>query len=201
MIKAVIFDLGRVLIPFEFDRGYAQISARTGLGRDEIRGRFQRSGLVVKLESGQIDPEDFVRQTAVLLGMPVTYEEFSEIWSSIFLPETLVPESMVEGIRKQRRTVLLSNTNHIHYSVLQKRYTILSHFDGYCLSHKVGALKPDPRIYEHAISLAQCQPEECFFTDDIPEYVEGARRMGIDAIQFQNADQIAAELRARGIEC
>jgi putative hydrolase of the HAD superfamily len=201
MIKAVIFDLGRVLIPFDFDRGYAQISARTGLSRDEIRGRFQRSGLVVKLESGQIDPEDFVEQAAELLGMPVTYDEFSEIWSSIFLPETLVPESMVEGIRKQRRTVLLSNTNHIHYSMLEKRYTILNHFDGYCLSHKVGAMKPDPRIYEHAVSLAQCQPAECFFTDDIPDYIEGARRMGIDAVQFQNADQIAAELRARGIEC
>ena len=61
-------------------------------------------------------------------------------------------------------------------------------------------VKPDPKIYHAAINAAQCAPEECFFTDDIAAYVEGARRHGIDAVQFQNFAQIQSELRQRGVE-
>ena len=50
-----------------------------------------------------------------------------------------------------------------------------------------------------ALELAGCRPEECFFTDDIPDYIEGAKRAGIDAVQFQSGEQIEAELRARGV--
>jgi putative hydrolase of the HAD superfamily len=60
-------------------------------------------------------------------------------------------------------------------------------------------MKPQPEIYRAAIDAAQCSPEECFFTDDIPEYVEGARQMGIDAVQFESREQIERELSARGI--
>lgn len=201
MIRAVLFDLGRVLVPFDFTRGYEPLSRLSGLTHEEIRSRFLASGLVVALESGQIAPESFVASANRLLGLQLSYEEFAAIWSRIFLPETLVPETLVERVRSQRRTVLLSNTNAIHYSMLKERYSILRHFDGYCLSHEVGAMKPDPRIYQRAVELAQCRPEECFFTDDIAEYVEGARHAGIDAVQFQSAAQIAEELRARGIEC
>jgi putative hydrolase of the HAD superfamily len=58
-------------------------------------------------------------------------------------------------------------------------------------------MKPQPAIYAKAVEAARCLPGECFFTDDIPEYVEGARQFGIDAVQFESAAQIEAELRKR----
>ena len=61
-------------------------------------------------------------------------------------------------------------------------------------------MKPNPRIYAEAIARAQCAPEECFFTDDIPEYVAGARAAGIDAVQFQSATQLESALKERGIK-
>jgi HAD superfamily hydrolase (TIGR01509 family) len=67
------------------------------------------------------------------------------------------------------------------------------------LSYKVGALKPSPVIYSEALRLSQSEPYECFFTDDIPAYVEGARQAGIDAVQFVSQSQIERELRARGV--
>jgi putative hydrolase of the HAD superfamily len=201
MIRTVIFDLGKVLVPFDFQRGYVRMAERCSLEPEEIRRRLSESGMVVEFESGRIEAEDFALRVNELLGADVPYEEFRDIWFSVFLPHTLIPESMVETIRRQRRTVLLSNTNHIHYTMLRERYPILNHFDAYCLSHEVRAMKPDPRIYERAVELAGCDSRECFFTDDVPEYVEGARRFGIDAVQFQSAEQIAAELRQRGIEC
>jgi glucose-1-phosphatase len=197
LIKAVIFDLGRVIVPFDFRRGYARIEALTGIPLAEIPGRIRHTGLVDRLESGQIDPRDFVRQLSEVLNLHCTYEEFSEIWSSIFLPETLVPDDLLRGIASRYRLVLLSNTNAIHFKMIRENYPLLRHFHALVLSHEVGAMKPSPLIYAKAVEAAGCLPEECFFTDDIAEYVEGARRYGIDAVQFQSAAQIEGELRRR----
>jgi putative hydrolase of the HAD superfamily len=76
----------------------------------------------------------------------------------------------------------------------------MRHFDDTILSHEVGAMKPEPKIYEAAIEAARCRPEECFFTDDMPAFVEGARQHGIDAVQFTGLPQLENELRARGIQ-
>ncbi|WP_321471008.1 HAD family phosphatase [uncultured Paludibaculum sp.] len=199
MIRTVIFDLGRVLVPFDFQRGYLAMSEHCGLPPEEVRARLGRDGLVPGFESGEFDGPEFVRRVAELMETQISYERFSEIWSSVFLPHTLIPESMVEAIRRNYRTVLLSNTNPIHFDMLSDTYPILKHFDAYVLSHEVKAMKPLPRIYEVAIQQAQCAPGECFFTDDVAEYVEGAKRAGIDAVQFQDHAQIEAELRARGV--
>jgi glucose-1-phosphatase len=197
LIKAVIFDLGRVIVPFDFRRGYARIEALTGIPAAEVPGRIRPTGLVELLESGQIAPRDFVSRLSGELGMNCTYAEFCDIWSSIFLPDTLVPESLLRGIAARYRLVLLSNTNAIHFEMIRANYPLLRHFHALVLSYEAGAMKPSPAIYAKAVEAAGCLPEECFFTDDIPEYVEGARRFGIDAVQFLSAEQITAELRRR----
>ena len=197
MIKAVIFDLGRVIVPFDFRRGYARISALTGIPAEEIPARIRPTGLVDRFESGKIAPRDFVEKLSALLNLQCSYEEFCEIWSSIFLPATLVPEALLRAIAARYRLVLLSNTNAIHIDMVRATYPHLQHFHQLILSHEVGAMKPSPLIYQRAVEAAGCLPEECFFTDDIPEYVEGARRYGIDAVQFESAAQIESELRNR----
>ena len=83
--------------------------------------------------------------------------------------------------------------------MIRENYPLIKHFDEYILSYEVGALKPSPRIYEEAIARAGCEARECFFTDDIPEYVAGARKAGIDAVQFESASQIERELLKRGV--
>jgi FMN phosphatase YigB (HAD superfamily) len=199
VIKAVIFDLGRVIVPFEFSRGYARLEPLCGIPAAEIPGRIASTGLVQLFESGGIAPRDFVREFSKHLNLDTTYENFCDIWSSIFLPETLIPESTLAGIARNYRLVLLSNTNAIHFEMVRKNYPLLRHFHSFVLSHEVGAMKPLPLIYRRAIQEAGCLPEECFFTDDIPAYVEGARAQGIDAVQFESAVQIERELRKRGV--
>ncbi len=199
MLKALIFDLGKVIVPFDFNRGYAAMAPVCGYAAADIRGRIGETNLVERFESGLIEPRDFVRQLSEHLDFRSDYAGFCDIWSSIFLPETLVAESFIEALKKRYRLVLLSNTNAIHFEMVRKNYPLLRHFDAFVLSYLVGAMKPSPKIYERAVREAGCNPEECFFTDDIPAYVEGARRFGIDAVRFQSAEQLERDLLARGV--
>jgi len=199
VIKTVIFDLGKVLIPFDFSRGYRAMEKFCDYPAAEIPKRIAATDLVHRFETGLVEPRDFVGQLSRMLDLHVTYEQFCEIWSSIFLPDTLVPESLLAGIGERYRLLVLSNTNAIHFAMVRRNYPILRHFDDMVLSYEVKAMKPSPAIYREAIARAQCRPEECFYTDDIPAYVEGARREGIDAVQFESCAQLERDLAAREI--
>jgi glucose-1-phosphatase len=199
MIKTVIFDLGKVIIPFDFKRGYQGLEQVCGYPAAEIPRRIGTTDLVQRFESGLIEPRDFVEQLSRVLDLRINYDQFCQIWSSIFLPDPLIPESLLEGISKRYRLLLLSNTNAIHFDMLEKSYPLLRHFHHLVLSYRVGAMKPQPAIFREAIARAECRPDECFFTDDIAEYVAAAKREGIDAVQFESRAQIEQELLARGI--
>jgi glucose-1-phosphatase len=199
MIKTIIFDLGGVIVPFDFKRGYAKMAPLCGYEAAEIPVRLRSSDLVTRFETGLIDPHSFVREPSGMLELNITYEDFCGIWMSIFLPDTLVPESLIERLGERYRLLLLSNTNCIHFEMLRQAYPLLRHFDDYVLSYEVGALKPSARIYHEAIARANCRPKECFFTDDIAAYTEAARQHGIDAVQFQSLAQLESELRQRAV--
>jgi len=200
VIRTVIFDLGKVLIPFDFARGYRAMEPLCGYSAADIPRRIGATDLVPRFETGLVEPRDFVAQLSRMLDLNIGYEKFCEVWSCIFLPDTLVPESLLEGLRARYRLVLLSNTNAIHFEMVRERYPMLRHFHEFVLSYEVRAMKPSPLIYREAIARAACRPEECFFTDDMPQYVEAARREGIDAVRFESREQLERELAARGIQ-
>jgi len=199
MLKTLIFDLGKVIVPFDFDRGYQAMAERTGLAADDVRARIAATGAVVPYEAGQIETPDFVRAIGQALHHEITIDDFQQLWSIIFLPETLLPESLFESLKGRYRLVLLSNTNDLHFTFIRERYPLLKHFDQFVLSYEAKAAKPDPRIYQAAIAAAQCRPDECFFTDDIPAYVAGAQSAGIRAVQFQGYEPLLVSLREHGV--
>jgi FMN phosphatase YigB (HAD superfamily) len=198
MYRAIIFDLGKVLVHFDFQRGYRELEGLCPYPAAEIPKRLGATGLVERFETGSIEPRDFVEQLSRVLGLHVDYDRFCQIWSGIFGP-ALVPESMLEGLATRYRLLLLSNTNAIHFEMIRQNYPLIRHFHDLILSYEVKAMKPRPEIYRAAVARAGCRPEECFYTDDIADYVEGARRMGIDAVQFRSAKQLEVELKSRGI--
>jgi glucose-1-phosphatase len=196
--KAVIFDLGRVLVHFDFRRGYRALEGLCPHDAAAIPKLLAGTGLVERFETGLIEPRDFVAEMSRVLDLHVTYDQFCDIWSCIFT-DTLVPESMLAGLKARYRLLLLSNTNAIHFEMIRRTYPMLRHFDDLILSHEVKAMKPDPAIYRAAIERAGCEPGECFYTDDIEAYVEGGRAMGIDSVQFQGAERLKEELAVRAI--
>jgi glucose-1-phosphatase len=200
MHKAILFDLGRVLVDFDFRRGYGALEGLCPYTAAEIPRRLAGTGLVERFETGLVEPRDFVAQMCGILDLRVDYDQFREIWSSIFT-KSLIPESMLEGLGRGYRLVLVSNTNALHFEMLRETFdNLLRHFDDLVLSHEVHAMKPKAEIYRVAVDRAQCRPEECFYTDDIAAYVEGAKRMGIDGVVFESREQLEGEMRGRGIE-
>jgi putative hydrolase of the HAD superfamily len=99
------------------------------------------------------------------------------------------------------RMGMLSNTNELHWRLLTDgRYALMpSAFEQLVLSYEVGAVKPEPAIFQTAIERAGVAPHEIFYMDDMPGHVAGARAMGIDAVQFTDAPTLVAQMRQRGI--
>jgi HAD superfamily hydrolase (TIGR01509 family) len=199
MYKAILFDLGKVLIHFDFRRGYRALERLCPYAAEEIPKRLAGTGLVERFETGLIEPREFVEEIRHRLELNVDYDQFSTIWSSIFT-EILISEEMLAGLARNYRLVLVSNTNALHFEMIRAAYgDLLRHFHSLVLSYEVRALKPAARIFETAVERAGCQAEECFYTDDIAAYVEAARRLGIDGVVFESRAQIEAEMRARQI--
>ena len=198
MYRAIIFDLGRVLVNFDFSRGYRALESLCPYRAEEIPKRLAATHLVEDFETGLVEPHAFVAQLEEILDLDIGYDPFCTIWSSIFA-ETLVPESLLVTLAARYRLLLLSNTNAIHFRMIRETYPLVRHFHEFILSYEVKAMKPRREIFERAIERAECRAEECFYTDDIAEYVEAARRLGIDAVQFRSASQLEGELRGRGI--
>ena len=199
MIKTILFDLGNVVIPFDFKIAYARLAEHCGCQVEEIPGRIRATGLVAPFERGEIAAEAFVREFSNALDLRISYQQFCDWWSCVFLPETLLPEALLADLAGRYRLLALSNTNSIHFSMLEGAYPLLRHFDDFVLSYRVGAAKPEAKIYQAAIARAECNAEECFFVDDLAVNVEAARRHGMDAVQFISAGQLGEEMSARGI--
>jgi putative hydrolase of the HAD superfamily len=199
MIRTIIFDLGKVIVPFDFNRAYRQMEKHCGTPAKEIPLKLVDTGLYRRFESGLIQPREFVDEITTHLGIRIGYQDFCDIWTSIFLPETLISDEFMAHLAQRYRLVLLSNTNFIHFEMIRAGYPILCHFHAYVLSYEVGIMKPAAGIYHKAIEAAECKPEECLFIDDILENVEAARAEGIDAVQFLSVEQLQEEMRTRGI--
>ena len=200
MLRTIFFDLGGTIIPFDFNRGYAAMERLCGVPQAEIRRRINSTDLFLRFEVGRIEPRQFVEEFCRLLEFSISFENFSELWCVIFLPYTLIPDSLIENLALNYRLYSLSNTNALHFPMVLRDYPILSHLHGHVLSYEVGAMKPDPRIYQAAIARGGGRAEECLFIDDLEANVQGARQCGMDAIHFQNAAGLQVELDRRGLK-
>lgn len=178
--RAIIFDLGKTLIPFSLEPLRARLN---GAPPQEIFGR---------LETGSLAPERFQREMCARTGLaPV---EFGPWWNSIFEPRWLVPQTWIETLLGRYRCGVMSNTNALHFAFLKAEHPLLERFDFHILSHEVGACKPEARIYAAAEGAAGCAPEEIMYFDDVAAFVNAARARGWQAHQFTGAEVVAENL-------
>jgi putative hydrolase of the HAD superfamily len=195
VIKAILFDLGGVLVPIEFSRAYARLAVLAGLQPTEVQQRLANFELGPKFDRGLCTEEEYISGINSLFTLALTRPEFEALWCSILVPSEIVPEPLIASLRPQFRLIGVSDTNPIHFAAVRDRYPAVQHFSGFALSYEVRATKPTPDIYLAAVRLAQCSPAECLYIDDIERHVEGARRCGLSAMRFVGMPQFEGELR------
>ncbi len=193
-IRAVIFDLGGVLIRTEDRKPRTQLADRLGLTYDELSALIfdsQSSHQAMKGEITTAEHWEAVRET---LGL--SENEFPQVplefWGGDTLDENLV--NYLRDLRPKYKTALLSNAWDDIRQVLEEQLKIDDAFDEIIISAEVGLVKPDPRIYQGLISNLGVDPVEAVFVDDFPENVEGARLEGWQAILFKDPDQALRDL-------
>lgn len=198
VIEAVVFDLGNVLIAVDETRALDRMAARTGKTLRELEGYVMLTPFVNQLARGELSSQRFFEIVRQDTGFDGDFAEFARIWSDIFAP--IEPMIALAGRLKGRVTrLILSNTNAIHMDHIFAQFPIVRELEGLVLSHEVGLLKPDPRIYELTLQRFGLRAEHAVFIDDIPTNVDGARAAGLYGIHYQNPDQVRLELTNLGV--
>ena len=199
MIKTVYFDLGNVLVFFCHKKMIQQIAAVSGLSVQETRSILIEKKIQEDYELGKITTEQLYSHFAKLGNRSFSLLEFMEAASDIFTPnEEIFP--VIRQLKDRKiRLILLSNTSECHFNRIYSHYPILRLFDRLVLSFEEGTCKPDPVIFQKALALAECSPSECFFTDDIQEFVGAARKSGLDSEVFSNVPILKKHLSDRKV--
>jgi glucose-1-phosphatase len=197
--SVIVSDLGNVILPFSYDIAVDKLELiEKGLGHKFLTFLKSNYDLHRRSERGDITSEEFIKIMLTALDNKVSKEEFCNIYSKIFVVnEPLV--SLLAELGKRYKLVLLSNTNKIHRDYGWGNYPFLKYFDKLILSYEVHAVKPEPEIYKAVELYTKLSPETHLFIDDIAEYVDAAKKMGWDAIQFIDFEKLGKELTKRSI--
>ena len=198
-IKAVLFDLGKVLLHFDFAPAFKRLARHCEGTPEDIEAFFVRSGLEVLYDGGKISSRQFYAEVKKALGLRLSFEAFRSVWNRIFTPITPMMR-LVEKLRPRYRLVLVSNTNAMHFEFVKRSYKTLRLFHRFVLSYKEKVRKPDERIYRAAIRACRAKPQEIFYIDDRADLTEAADAIGLRTFTFKrNPDELAAAMRKAGI--
>lgn len=175
-MKAVIFDIGQVLIRLDFTKVFSIPEAKKDLQSWEFYDRFER---------GKLSKEEFSR--TISSRFQLSDGEFLEFWNSI-LRETIPGiDPLLSSLKEKCPIFALTNSNVIHMEYAYANYPVLSHFEKVFTSFELGARKPESEIYTEVQDTLQLKPQDILFFDDRLENVEGAREVGWSAHQVSDS--------------
>jgi len=198
-ISAVIFDLGRVLVDWDITESiWELIRDQVGLDYEHGPRRGPFESLYAELATGRMTPGEFYEKLKERVAMRMDYEQFVKSWCEIFSPMQGMEELFAE-VEKHAAVGLLSDTDPIHWDYLPPLYPFLKRIKKPTLSFEIGWMKPAPEAYLAAARDVGFPSEQCFFTDDKPGNIEGARRVGMDAELFGGAEDLRGLLVGRGV--
>ena len=199
-IEALLFDVGKVLIDFNFETGVQALHASCSIARDRFEEVLWDETWIRRYERGEISTTEFHKYLCDTASLEMPLTRFRETWSSVFLPGLMVSEELIASLRRNYPLMLVSNTNEAHFEFIRSRYRIVDYFDRHVLSYEVGSLKPDRKIFEHAIAASNCPVEALFFIDDRAENIVAARQLGIRSHQFKSEADLIVALQETGVE-
>jgi glucose-1-phosphatase len=194
-IKAVFFDLGGVIVRTEFQTPRQQLADRLGMDYDDLNKLVFDSDTGVKASIGEISSAEHWAFVIKRLKRPG--DEVAAIREEFFAGD-IVDRTLVEYIRSLRgkyKTGLISNAwSDLRDFVVREKFD--DAFDKMIISAEVGAMKPEPKIFQIALEQFGVSPKEAVFVDDFYVNIEGCEKVGIKGIHFKDAESTLQQLKA-----
>ena len=198
-VKAIIFDLGGVVVDLDFSNFYNRVITQSPLNKPQtpIMLEFFRQSDIY--HQGNMTDDEFYQLACDLLQVcMVDQTEFFEAFNSIISDINLNVIDLIKKIRdtNKYKLIALSNVNSSHWDfILKKNWDFLNYFHELILSHEIHLIKPDPEIFKYAIQKAGCKPQQIVFIDDGLNNIRSAKQLGIFGIKYTNLDELIEELK------
>lgn len=188
-----------VLIPFDYSIAVNRLNKiEQNLGNRFIEFYNSNYHLHREFEKGLMTESEFLNKMLAIVDHKIDQETFCKIYSEIFsVNEDVV--SLLPVLKKDYKLFLLSNTNSIHRNYGWQDCEFLKCFDELILSYEVKSLKPEEGIYRAVEAASGFHSTEHFFIDDVQEYVDAAKKLGWDAVQFVDFQKLEHKLKDRNI--
>jgi putative hydrolase of the HAD superfamily len=175
MVEAIIFDIGNVLLRFDFSLVTMRIASFCSADVTQFDALLEP--LKIELESGRISGETFLKEASKVIDYTGDPLLLRSAWQEIFTPIEAT-HALVEKLHGSLPLFLLSNTNDLHAEYFLARYPVFRRFKDAVYSHECGLMKPDTGIYQHALEKFGLRAEQVFFIDDLAPNVAAARASG-----------------------
>jgi glucose-1-phosphatase len=199
-LRAIIFDIGRVLIRVNVARATSGLAAGLPLSPEEIWSALERDPRWPDWQEGRISPRDWHLHLSRRLESRLSFEQFVEVWNRVLDPTPIHENAFLENLGKKYRLGVLSNTDPLHVDHMERTFGFLSLFHVHIYSCRVGACKPSALIYKEALRACKVQAEEAVYVDDVPAYAQAAERLGMQGIVFEGREQLHRSFGQLGID-
>jgi epoxide hydrolase-like predicted phosphatase len=197
--KAIVFDLGKVLVDFDYTIAARKFVARGQLSFERVVQFLLESSVLYDYETGRLTSEQFYRAVCEATGFCGDVEEFGNCFGDIFSPI----EPMIEihaALRKRGiSTYVFSNTNELAIRHIRRNFAFFSQFDDYIFSYEHGVMKPDPKLYEIVEQRSGRHEAEILYLDDRPENIAAGAARGWQVILQESAEKTRKVLQSRGL--
>lgn len=194
MIRAVVFDLGGVLIRYPCDQMFRYCADELGVPVEEFTQVY--ATLNTDFQKGLISEEAMWKQVSIQLRcrIPQSLSLWSAAFQDAYEENASVFDLALRLKTKGYRIGLLSNTEAPAMNVFRARMNHHSLFDVMVFSCAEGTCKPEERIFRVLLSRLDLKPAEVVFIDDNKEYVLGAQKLGCNAVFFTGYPEVEEAL-------
>jgi HAD superfamily hydrolase (TIGR01509 family) len=192
--SAVVFDLGKVLLDFDYGRAARAMVRFCDKPGEELRRVLDQSPLLFEFETGLLTSEQFFEKVQRATRFCGSFQEFEPIFGDIFTP---IPEMLDLHARLRSRGIpayIFSNTNELGIRHIRSTYPFFQQFDGYIFSYEHRSMKPDPKIYEAVERETKRTGDELLYIDDRAENIEQGKSRGWRVIHHTDAPATIAQV-------
>ncbi|MCX6862449.1 MAG: HAD family phosphatase [Verrucomicrobia bacterium] len=195
--KAVVFDLGKVLLDFDYGILARRMASQSSLSAEEILRVVNQTPLLHRYETGLISDREFYEAVVTATGFRGAEEEFLNWFGDIFTEITPMVELQRQLVCRGIPTYVFSNTNAQAIRHVRKSFDFYGQFTGEVLSYEVRSMKPDSRIYEAVEGLSGFTGNDLLYLDDRPENIAAGDSRGWQA--WIHADSVETVSRVSAL--